>query len=266
MTIYNKQEIAEVLGIPVFSTNNDYVDNYEEISQTHLDALKETGHNPFMDTKSWEELEFSTKELIEKYQVKKGKILDVGVGLGRLLSSTNIDMEKFGMDISLPYLKQASKLNIECCMSMIEDMPYKKELFDVVVSTDVLEHVLDINLAVKNIFSVLKKGGIFILRVPYKEDLQAYLTEDCPYKYVHLRNFDEHTLICLFEKIFDFKVIEWQTVGFVEAEQYLKVKPFPYNKYLGKITRWYYNQWKKKDIKTYKSFYEKTEINMIIRK
>ena len=264
--MYSSNKIKEIEGIPVFSEMDDYVQNYEEISNDHLNALKETGHNPFMKEEYWQELEESTKIIVDKYAVEGGKILDVGVGLGRLLSSINTDMEKYGMDISIPYLKEANKKGIKCCMSLIEDMPYEEETFDVIVSTDVLEHVLDLNLAVKKIFKVLKKGGVCIIRVPYRENLKSYLRDDCPYQYVHLRNFDENNLRSLFEKIFNFKVLEWETVGFVEDASYLKVQPFPYNKYLRNITEWYYKRWKKKNYEVYKSFFEKTEINMVIRK
>ena len=51
-------------------------------------------------------------------------------------------------------------------------MPYSDESFDVILCTDVLEHVIDLNLCVAKILSVLKKGGLLIIRVPNREDLQ----------------------------------------------------------------------------------------------
>jgi 2-polyprenyl-3-methyl-5-hydroxy-6-metoxy-1,4-benzoquinol methylase len=74
-------------------------------------------------------------------------------------------------------------------MSRIEDMPYKKGHFDVVVTTDVLEHVFDLNLAVSKILSVVKNDGVIVVRVSYKENLEGYLHPNFPYDLVHLRSF-----------------------------------------------------------------------------
>jgi 2-polyprenyl-3-methyl-5-hydroxy-6-metoxy-1,4-benzoquinol methylase len=66
------------------------------------------------------------------------------------------------------------------------------------VCADVLEHVLDLNLVCAKILSVLRPGGILIVRDPYREDLRAYTVPSCPYKFIHLRNFDENSLQLLF--------------------------------------------------------------------
>lgn len=70
------------------------------------------------------------------------------------------------------------------------------------------------NYIVEKILFVLKKDGIFILRVPYKEDLSGYLEKAYPYDLVHLRSFDEFGLIMLFTKIFKCTVLEYNFTGF----------------------------------------------------
>lgn len=212
---YEKKPIAYEDGIPVFSKSDYYVKNYERISTDHLDHFEKTGHNPFMREDYWREVENTTGALIKKYAISENtKILDVGVGMGRLLERVP-EFQRFGMDISKGYLKYAKSKGIHVCMSRIEDMPYKENFFDICVTTDVLEHVLDLNLAVSKILSVLKEGGILIVRVPFKEDLKGYLQEDYPYDLVHLRNFDEYNLRMLFEKIFNIDVLEWNLTGFI---------------------------------------------------
>ena len=96
-------------------------------------------------------------------------------------------------------------------------MPYRSEVFDIVVCTDVLEHVLDLNLCCQKILSVLKQTGVLIIRVPYLEDLGPYLSDGFPYKYVHFRTFDIPTLRLLFEKIFDCTVSEVLLAGYRSA-------------------------------------------------
>jgi len=202
--------------IPCFSDADFYTKNYDRISNDHLEHFEKTGRNPFMDEDHWREIEDSTSALIEKICHPGIRILDVGVGMGRLLDRFPL-LDRYGMDISLGYLKHAQAKGIDVCMSRIEDMPYRPGYFDAVVCTDVLEHVLDLNFAFSKILSVLKPGGILICRVPYREDLGCYVEPSFPYEFVHLRNFDEHFIRLLVEKVFNRKLLEWNVAGFKDG-------------------------------------------------
>jgi SAM-dependent methyltransferase len=206
-------------GIPIFSSTNEYVENYEQISHDHLSVMEKDGTNPFMDEDLWVELENSTAQLVEKYSKPGDMVLDVGVSLGRLLSKFP-HLQRYGMDISLGYLKISKSKGINVCYSLVEDMPYREGLFDMVIATDILEHVLDLNLCCAKMLSVLKKGGVFIVRVPNREYLGQYFIPENPYKYVHLRNFDEDSLRMLFERIFDCECIDWAVAGYYLHNSY----------------------------------------------
>ena len=219
-SIYKKEPLKIEDNIPFFSKSDEYTDNYEKISSDHLKIMEKDNHNPFMDEELWNEMEDSTISLIKEFSKKGDKILDVGVGLGRLLSKVDLE-DKYGMDISTGYLKVSSKKGINVCYSLIEDIPYKENMFDIVTCTDVLEHVLDLNNCVKNILSVLKPGGYFILRVPYKEDLEVYVNEP-NYKFIHLRSFDEHSLRIFFEKIISCKFIKQSKIGYLVTNHRVK--------------------------------------------
>jgi 2-polyprenyl-3-methyl-5-hydroxy-6-metoxy-1,4-benzoquinol methylase len=210
--VYARAPLEYRNEIPVFSASDQYSANYERIAQDHLAVATISGKNPFIEEEVWVELEASTAELVKKYSSPRNLILDVGVGLGRLLSRFN-DLERYGMDISLDYLMIAKRKGIEVCLARVEDMPYKDGLFDVVVCTDVLEHVFDLNLCVGKILQCLKPHGYLIVRVPYREDLSAYASPGYPYHYAHVRNFDEFSLSLLFNKLFNAQVIEFTTVG-----------------------------------------------------
>jgi len=192
-------------GIPVFSGASAYTENYEHISSDHVTAIDHGEVNPFIPAAIWTQFEQSTLALIRQYAKPGDRILDVGVGLGRLLEHVPT-LERHGMDISFEYLRRARERGIEVCYALVEDMPYREALFDVVVCTDVLEHVLDVNTACRNMIAVLKPGGVLITRVPYREDMRAYAMATTGYQFVHLRSFDEHGLRLLFTKIFD---MEW---------------------------------------------------------
>ncbi len=251
--------------IPVFSEFNDYTDNYQRISADHLEAHDKTGENPWIPEELWVELEQSTLALIQKYAHPGDKILDVGVGTGRLLS-TLPSLQKYGLDISLNYLTIAQTKGIEVCYALVEDMPFKEDFFDVVVCTDVLEHVLNLDLAITKILSVLKKGGVLLVRVPYREDLSLYVDPACPYKYIHVRNFDEHSLRLLFEKIFHCEFLGTSLTGLVPWR--LKF-PEPFPKAIAIFAR-LLNLVKRMSLPVYKAihstFYYPLEINVAVRK
>lgn len=204
-------------GIPCFSAENEYTRNYEKISQDHLVSFHRDGTNPFIPESMWVAIEDSTIELVEKYAHAGQRILDVGVGMGRLLSRFP-ELDRYGMDISFGYLDHARTKGIEVCYALIEDMPYEDGYFDVVVCTDVLEHVLDLNLCVRNILRPLKKNGLLFVRTPYREGLESYASSESPYEYVHLRNFDEHALKLLFTRIFRNRVIEHRFTHYSDAK------------------------------------------------
>lgn len=225
--IYARRPLRQMkirdVEIPVFSESDNYIENYEKISLDHLNHMQITGQNPFMAERFWAASEEQTRELLIKYLGGQGKVLDVGVGLGRLLEKLP-QFERFGMDISTSYLPITKNKGIDVCYSKIEDMPYRDGIFDAVVCTDVLEHVFDLKLALDQIYRVLKKDGVFIMRVPYKEDLQPYLDVNLPYEFVHLRSFDEYSIQLQFEKINNFKVLEFKKGPYISPSLNPKIR------------------------------------------
>jgi len=215
MHYYTKSPIGEFQGIPVFSQNDEYVENYAKISSDHVAAITKESDNPWIEPEVWEEMEVGTLRHVLnclRGSTNTVRILDVGVGLGRLLerirSSEYRNLDLYGMDISLPYLRIAHSKGFNVVMSKIEDMPYAVEYFDIITCTDVLEHVTDLNLCITKILSCLKPGGILIVRVPNREDLSAYLKPDYPYHLAHLRGFDEYSLELLFTRLFNLEFLE----------------------------------------------------------
>jgi SAM-dependent methyltransferase len=211
-------------------------------------------------------MEDSTIRLIEKYARPDDSILDVGVGLGRMLSRFSA-LRRYGMDISFGYLAASREKGIDVCYARIEDMPYKPGLFDVLVCTDVLEHVLDLNLCVAKMLNVLKAGGILIVRVPVLENLEPYLDPSFPYEYVHLRTFDEYSLRLLFGRVFNCECLETAPTGLSPSRLRLKV-PLPFGREISYLIRLF------SDIdalsKIYhhivRTLYNPIDLNIVIRK
>lgn len=226
-SIYTREPESFQDEIPVFSNRDAYVENYEKIAADHVAQISETQENPFMEEELWVSLEASTREYIQRYVAKGSRILDVGVGLGRLLEPLT-EYERYGVDISLDYLTIAKQRGIEVALAKIEELPYAPGFFDAIVVCDVLEHVFDLNFCCEKILSCLRPGGVLIVRVPFKEDLTAYLDEKLPYEFIHLRNFDEGSLRLLFQKIFGLQFLEaMQTTHYLQGTPRLKLRLLP---------------------------------------
>jgi len=221
-----RDPIDYVDGIAVFSPGDRYVDNYKKIALDHVGAVAATGNNPFMDEELWVELEESTRSLIEKHLPDGARVLDAGVGLGRLMGRMT-RLDRYGIDISIDYLKIARDKGFKVAFSKIEDMPYEDGAFDAVVVCDVLEHVIDLHACCVQLLRVLKPGGSLILRVPYLDDMAAYLDDSLPYDLIHVRSFDVPSLRILFSKIHGMTYEEHTFSRPYLKDSLFKVKLFP---------------------------------------
>lgn len=221
--------------------------------------------NPLISEEVWQEIEESTAALIRKYAVPGNRILDVGVGLGRLLSRFP-ELERFGMDISRGYLRVAQGKGIQVCCSKIEDMPYRENSFDLVVCTDVLEHVVDLNVAVRNLIHVTRKGGYLIVRVPYRENLAQYLDDNYPYHLAHVRTFDEFSLKTLFTKLHECQYYEDSLTLYLPSLFKLKVRFPKLNKCIFLMIRVVRFATGKRIYRMLcRKLFEATEINMVFK-
>ena len=110
------------------------------------------------------------RRVVEEIGVKKGmKILDVGCGTGnflKLLADKNKDLKLYGIDVSTKMLEIAKgKLGGKVILENVsaEDIEFKNESFDYVVSVEAFHHFVDKDKAMENFYRVLKKGGKLII-------------------------------------------------------------------------------------------------------
>ncbi len=97
--------------------------------------------------------------------LKPGKILDVGCGLGYLLSGINNQWDKYGVEISnfcYKYAKRWGKIYI----GDLSESNYKNNYFDVIVLHHVIEHIDDPIKIILKIKNILNKNGYFIIGTP----------------------------------------------------------------------------------------------------
>jgi len=92
-----------------------------------------------------------------------GKILDIPVGTGRLLKCLAAgSYRRVGGDYSEAMLNQINEKNIRKVRLDAFNTPFEDEIFDIVVSLRFLFHYSDIDIFFKEVYRILKPGGVFV--------------------------------------------------------------------------------------------------------
>lgn len=118
---------------------------------------------------------FHLKRLIPRN--RSGNFLDVGCGLGYLTEALGQDYFPVGLefdDFSLRYNKDRRTINM--VKGNASHLPFKKESFDIILCSEVLEHLPDNQdkNTLRQMIDLLKHGGALLITVPSLEGLRAY--------------------------------------------------------------------------------------------
>ena len=141
-----------------------------------------------------------------KKLVSKGRWLDVGCSIGLVVKVANeagfegygVDLEEWGVAYARNHLKLP---NIQ--QGFLEDQNYPDSFFSVISLYDVIEHVPDLNLLVKELKRILATDGIINIITPdighwrVPRNLASW-NDIKPSE--HLYYFSKHTLSLLLEK------------------------------------------------------------------
>ncbi len=113
--------------------------------------------------------ERETLRLIKKFGLNK--FLDAGCGTG--LNLRHLPSGSVGLDINPRNLQRAKKYapQVKLVLGDIEKMPFNNHSFRSVICTEVLEHLLKPQKALKEIFRVLIPKGLLIGSVPTRHPL-----------------------------------------------------------------------------------------------
>ncbi len=108
-------------------------------------------------------------------QIKDAKILDIGCGTGHYTQLFAINNNHVtGLDVQDIREKKHIK-RYKFIRGSAEQLPFKNESFDVVLSFDVIEHLASDFLFVKEVKRVLKKNGRVYIATPNRHRLAVIL-------------------------------------------------------------------------------------------
>jgi SAM-dependent methyltransferase len=188
-------------GIPILlppdeeSLAREYRENYDRIA---ADDLAE----PIVENR---ELLLHSKLLRFIGDTRGKSVLDIGSAYGSHLRELDAE-RKVAVDLALPYLRRipADSVTARVCGDA-EALPVDVGAFDTIIVADVLEHLLHPEKLVARLARDCRPDTRIFVHVPWRESLEQY--EDSPYKFVHLRSFDEYSFRLLFR---EFRVVREQ--------------------------------------------------------
>lgn len=135
------------------------------MTSTHSDKAALRGEPSYV----WREGQRRRLELIVKAAGERvnGSIFVDGCGLGSYLSRLATDANfTIGLDIEFPRTLDAIQKTPRVVCGVGEHLPFPDNSFDLILSHEVLEHVQDDGLVVKEIVRTLKPGGRLVLFCP----------------------------------------------------------------------------------------------------
>lgn len=124
------------------------------------------------------------RPVVERYlegTPKGAKVLDLGCGDGRFLASFEARAWKlYGLDIDAEAIERGSKRFPSVSFSVGDatrdlSATFGRTQFDVIISTEVIEHVYDPRGLVRNAFALLKPRGVLVMTTPYHGYLKNLL-------------------------------------------------------------------------------------------
>lgn len=156
-------------------------------------------------------------ELLARHVETKDKVLNIGVGHGgleRLLIAKGCDVHCLDPSSRSIAAMKAVVGSERAAVGYSHAIPFPDAHFDVVVMSEVLEHLVDdvITSTVKEVRRVLRFGGHFIGTVPADEDLVVNQVV-CPHcgglfhRWGHVRAFSERSLRALLAARFAHAVV-----------------------------------------------------------
>jgi ubiquinone/menaquinone biosynthesis C-methylase UbiE len=115
---------------------------------------------------SWQDSSILYRDLIDSHTNSQTKILDIGCGHGNLLEQIHAKTpHSYGIDPDKEALAKNTFIKNKK-VAVAEDLPFKDNFFDLIVSAWVLEHLPKPEEAFKEIYRVLKPGGKVIFLTP----------------------------------------------------------------------------------------------------
>ncbi len=115
------------------------------------------------------------QHVLDLFDKRSGRYLDAGCGTGDFLPDLvqrggevyALDFAQDMIDIAKPRMEEAGCANrVHFATGAVESLPYESNFFDAIIGVGLVEYLPDLDGAFRQMFRVLKPGGICIVTVP----------------------------------------------------------------------------------------------------
>lgn len=120
-------------------------------------------------------------QVLKCFVEKGGNYLEAGCGSGSVCKALPSEVSVTGVDFSAIALKTASSNAPANCIFIragVENLPFEARTFDGVYSFEVLEHIIDPEIAIREMVRVLKPGGFLLLSMPNRFSLDLHIRKN----------------------------------------------------------------------------------------
>ncbi|MDO9464795.1 MAG: class I SAM-dependent methyltransferase [bacterium] len=146
------------------------------------------------------------------------KVLDVGCGHGFFTSCLSAKNDVVGIDISDPDIKIARKRypHVNFQLMSAEKLIFPDDYFEEVYAMDILEHVDNLDMVLREISRVLKTDGKFIINIPYwkSEEWLGKIRPSYFEEIHHVRVFKDSELDSILAK-YNMRILSKKKSGFL---------------------------------------------------
>ena len=117
-------------------------------------------------------------EIVKEFAAyrQNGRFLDVGFGSGILLEAARrANWQTSGVEVAESAVEQARRMGFDVFCGTLQSAGYPDNYFDVITASEVLEHVPDPEVVLREIARVLRAGGLLWLTTPHVRGVSAHL-------------------------------------------------------------------------------------------
>ena len=206
--LYIDPETELIKTIPLPEELDHYYESEDYLS--HDDTQKSFFASCYNFAKSFN---LKSKTSLISGFIKKGKVLDIGAGVGDLVNA----LQKNGITATgFEPSEKARKVALEKGVELQPNLgAFKKHSFDLISMYHVLEHVTDVEKQKQEILQLLKPNGILVLALPNYKSFDAkfygkyWAGYDVPR---HLYHFNKKAVKSLFNK--EFEIVKMKPMWF----------------------------------------------------
>ena len=144
-------------SLPTELETQDYDEYYDSSNLTVPEFIKRRGREIVSD--------------FEAYR-KENRFLEIGFGAGTILEAAeSAGWEVFGQEVSRPAVEHANARGFNTFLGELHEANYPDEYFDVVIASEIIEHLVEPEKVLAEIRRILRPGGVFWGTTPFARSI-----------------------------------------------------------------------------------------------